>query len=318
MSKHIVLFLMIFLMLLSGCQSAAATQSAMPLAAPGEANFGAPASDGFGAGRERESAKDLESQSQSEPGANRLVIRNANLTIVVADPAQAVTTVIHMAEEMDGFVVSSNLYKTTSRSGQEYPEANITVRVPAERLNEALAQIKALVKDPEKDILAENVSGQDVTKEYTDLQSRLTNLQNTEAQLREIQASATKTEDVLAVYNQLTQVREEIEIIQGQIQYYKESAAMSAIAVQIKALDSIQPLEIGGWRPAGVARDAAQALIDTLQFLGSAAIWLIIFFVPIGLVIFLPLRFLWWLFRRNRKPKLQAPPPQPPAPQNPT
>jgi archaellum component FlaC len=324
MLKRLVLISMIFLLLLSGCAPAATMAPAQPQAAPAERDFSAPASEGFLSGRGADSNKAASSQSstgsQSEPGANRLVIRNANLTIIVEDPATALTAVTGMAEGMGGFVVTSNLYKTTSRSGQEYPEANITVRVPAEKLNNALAQIKALVKDPTKDIESENVSGQDVTKEYTDLQSQLTNLENTEAQLREIMASATKTEDVLAVYNQLTQVREQIEVIKGQIQYYKESAAMSAIAVQIKALASIQPLEIGGWRPAGVARDAAQALIDTLQFLGSAAIWLIIFFVPVGLVIFLPLRLLWWLIRRNRKPKQQAPasqPPSPPAPQNP-
>ncbi len=293
------------------------------MAAPAEMAPGVPPSDGFAGGQGADSNKaaarqDMAASSQGDSGANRLVIRNANLTIVVEDPTKALSAVTQMAEEMDGFVVTSNLYKTTTRQGQEYPEANITVRVPADKLNDALTQVKALVKDPEKDIQSENVSGQDVTKEYTDLQSQLTNLQNTEAQLREIMASANKTEDVLAVYNQLTQIRGQIEVIKGQIQYYKESAAMSAIAMQIKALAAVQPLEIGGWQPVGVARDAAQALIDALQFLGSAAIWLIIFLLPVGLLIFLPLRLLWWLFRRNRKPKTPAStPPTPPIPLNP-
>ena len=48
-------------------------------------------------------------------------------------------------------------------------------------------------------------------------------------------ASATKTEDVMNVFNQLTQVREQIEVIKGQIKYYEESAALSAINVQIMA-----------------------------------------------------------------------------------
>ena len=87
---------------------------------------------------------------------------------------------------------------------------------------------------------------------------------------------------------------------------------MSAVAVQIKALASVQPLEIGGWQPVGVARNAVQALINTLQFLGSALIWIALFAVPVGLVILVPLYVIARLFRR-RKPKAQAPPVEPQA-----
>jgi hypothetical protein len=318
MYKRLAFILLVFLLLLSGC-SAAATQAPMsaPAAQPQADRGVAPAENAAGGAVGKAApALDVSTSSQGDTGANRLVIRNANLTIVVDDPASAMTAVTRMAEKMNGFVVTSNLYRTSGSQGREYPEANITVRVPAEKLNDALDQVKALVKDPTKDIQGESVTGQDVTKEYTDLQSRLTNLQDTEAQLREIMASTVKTEDVLAVYNQLTQIREQIEVIKGQIQYYKESAAMSAIAVQIRAQAAVQPLEIGGWQPVGVARNAVQALIDTLQFLGSAAIWMILFILPVGLVIFLPLRLLWWLFRRGRKPKMQTPLP-PAAPQTP-
>jgi hypothetical protein len=313
MYKRLALFLLIIIFLLGtgGC-SAAATQQASPAAAPA-----APQESGGAANRSSDSIAGAPNQPNA-PAADtaaldkRLVIRNATLTIMVDDPGTAMTAITRMTEKMEGFVVTSNLFKTTTNQGVQVPEASITVRVPADKLNDALDQIKALVKDKEKDVQAEQISGQDVTKEYTDLQSRLTNLQNAEAQLREVMASATKTEDVLAVYNQLTQIREQIEVLKGQIQYYQESAAMSSIAVQIRSLASVQPIEIGGWQPVGVARDALQTLIDTLQFLGSAAIWIILYILPVGLLIFLPLRFLWWLFRRNRKN--QAPPAVPPAP----
>jgi hypothetical protein len=322
MYRRQTFILLVFLLMLSACAPAATQRGAMPapaaLPAQPALDQSAPPAEGFAGGTSGESKNSplTNVTTQGDTGANRLVIRNANLTIVVDDPASAMTTVNQMAEKMGGYVVASNLFKTSGGQGREYPEASITVRVPAEKLNEALAQIKALVKDPTKDIQAETISGQDVTKEYTDLQSRLTNLQDTEAQLREIMASTTKTEDVLAVYNQLTQVREQIEVLKGQIQYYKESAALSAIAVQIKAQASVQPLEIGGWQPVGVARNALQALIDTLKFLASAAIWIILFLLPVALVIFLPLYLVWRLIRRNRKGKKQAPPPSatPPTP----
>lgn len=321
MYKRLVIFLMISLLFLSGCASAAATSEA-PSAGSGAApGFNMPEaresaqmdSDGFAAPEEAPApAVDSGVSAQGENGVQRIVIRNANLTIVVDDPGQSMTTISRMAEGMGGYVVGSNLYKSTGRNGLEYPEASITIRVPAEQLNAALDQIKGLVKNVGTDVLNENISGQDVTKEYTDLQSRLKNLEETEQQLREIMGSATKTEDVLAVYRDLTSIREQIEVIRGQIQYYEESAALSSISVLLQASGAVQPLEIGGWEPVGVARDAVQALIDTVQVLGSIVIWLFLYALPIALLIFVPLRLLWALYKRwrkNGKKPVVVPPP---------
>jgi len=242
----------------------------------------------------------------------RIVIKNADLEIVVRDPAEAMDAVGAMADQMGGFVVTSRLYKTYTDNNVEVPEATITVRVPSERLNEVLAQIKALVENPLEDILSENVTGQDVTKEYTDLQSRLRNLEQTEEQLREIMASATRTEDVLAVYTQLTAVRQEIEVTRGQIQYYDESARLSAVTVQLISQESVAPLTIGGWQPVGVARDAVQALINAVKFLASASIWVVLFFIPVALVILVPLWLVVRLIQRGlarRKTARPGPPP---------
>jgi hypothetical protein len=323
MYKRLILIVMIALLALSACAAAPRSENT----AASEGGFAAPSAPemmesemydrdnrGILAPVEMPAAEPGPA-GQVVPEARRLVIRNANLTIVVDDPAQAMTTISRMAEEMEGFVVSSNLYKRSNESGREFPEANINVRVPAERLNEAMDLIKALVRDPLVDVRAENVSGQDVTKEYTDLQSRLTNLEETEKQLREILGSATRTEDVLAVHYQLTQIREQIEVIKGQIKYYEESAALSSIAVTIQAQAAVQPIEIGGWQPVGVARNAVQALVDTLQVLGGVAIWLILYVLPVLLLIFIPLRLLWLLFRRTRKngSKVYPTPPPPSA-----
>lgn len=312
--KKIIMVIVLALML-SSCSPA--SKSAAPMESPANS---APAGAFQG---ENADGADFNTTAQTADSpvvtANRIVIRNASLTIVVKDPAQAMGVVSRMAETMGGFVVSSEHYKTYTSNGVEVPEATLTVRVPAERLNEAMEQIKALVDNPARDIRSENVTGQDVTKDYTDLNSRLKNLEETEARLREIMASAKKTEDVLAVNDQLTRIREQIEVIKGQIKYYDEAAALSAISVQIKAQASVQPLEIGGWQPEGVARNALQALINTMQFLASATIWLILFALPVGLLIFLPFWFLWWLFylrgkKNRRKNASAANPPPPPAP----
>lgn len=315
MKKRLVITLLIAIMLLSGCSPAAAPADtgyrsalpAQPETMKSDASAGASNESGM-----PPVVAGAPGAQPAEGNVNRLVIRNATLEIIVEDPGQAMNAINQMTTTMNGFVVSSNLYKVHTQNGIETPEANIVIRVPAAKLNDAMDAIKRLVKDGQKDILTETVSGEDVTKEYTDLKSRQKNLEQAEAQLRDIMASAKKTEDVLAVYQQLTQIREQIEVIKGQIQYYEESAAMSSISVKIQAEAAVQPLQVAGWQPAGIARDALQSLINTLQFLANAAIWLVLYFLPVVLIILLPLVIIWLIVRRllrNRKASRPTPPP---------
>lgn len=240
----------------------------------------------------------------------RIVIKNAGLDIVVDQPAEAMDAIGKMAEEMGGFIVNANLTQMRLSSGAEVPSATITIRVPAERLDEALDRIEAMSNLPVEN---KSINSQDVTSEYTDLQSRLRNLEAAEAQLLEIMKQAYKTEDVLNVFNQLTQVREQIEVVKGQIKYYQESARLSSITVNILPNEAAQPLTIGKWQPVGVAKDAIQALIKGLQVLVNVAIWLVIFVIPILIVVVIPPFFiirgiLRWRKRRKAAMVESAPP----------
>jgi hypothetical protein len=232
-----------------------------------------------------------------ETSDERMVIKNADLAIIAEDPAQSMSEIGQMAEGMGGFVVESYLYQQTLSSGVQVPHATITVRVPAEKLDEALSQIKAGAVEVE----SANLSGQDVTSQYTDLQSQLRNLEAAEAQLQAIMEEAIKTEDVLNVFNELVVVRGQIEIIKGQMQYYEQAAALSRIAVSITADEAVQPIQVGGWQPSGVAKDAVEALIKTLQFIVSAGIWVVLCVLPVALLIGLPLFFVVRAVIRARK-----------------
>ena len=149
------------------------------------------------------------------------------------------------------------------------------------------------VKAEANQVLNENVSGLDVTQEYTDLESRLRNLEKAELQLTAIMDQAWETEDVLSVYNRLVDVQEQIELIKGQMKYYEQSAALSAISISIQANEAVQPLKIGNWQPVGVAKRAIQALINTLEFIANLLIWIGLYILPVAVILFFPIRWIW-------------------------
>lgn len=265
--------------------------------------------------REAEEAGASQSVANLPAQAERIVIKNGSQSIVVIDPQQSMDAISRMAEEMGGFVVSANLYKEQLSSGLEVPRASITIRVPAERMEEAMRRIR---EQSNQEPLSENVSSEDVTRDYVDLQARLKNLEAAEAELTEIMEDASKTEDVLAVYNQLVSIREQIEVIKGQIKYYEESAALSAISVELIADEAVQPIEIGGWQPQGVLKNAVEALIRSMQFLVNALIWIVIYVLPVLAILFLifvlpPLLLIRAWMRRKKRKAGQKQPPTPPA-----
>jgi hypothetical protein len=251
--------------------------------------------------------------AQVSDAAVRIVIKNATLSVAVADPAASLQSIARMAEGMGGIVVSSNTYKTSSEEGVEHPAADITVRVPFEKLDDALNQIRALAADAKTDILNENISGQDVTKEYTDTQSRLKNLTAAESQLVKIMEAANKTEDVMSVFRELTNVREQIEVLQGQLNYYKDAARLSAVNVHLEAKEAIKPITTGGWQPGLEVQKALQSLVKGLTILVDLLIFILIVLVPIGLIIGLPVYLIVRAVRRQRQNSKAAEPKQPAA-----
>jgi uncharacterized protein DUF4349 len=224
---------------------------------------------------------------------DRLVIENADLAIVVKDPKARMAEINALANEFGGYVVSSNLYQSFTSFGKEVPEATIVIRVPSERLDEALTRIK----EGAVDIDNENRSGQDITNIYVDLQAQLKAKQAAEAKLLEIMDQATRAEDVLAIYLQVQQVQTEIEQLKGQIQYYDEAVAMSSISVRLIAEEGTQPISIGPWTPEGAAKDAIQDLILFMQNFAELLIRFVLLTLPALILIAIPL-FLVYLVGR--------------------
>lgn len=307
--KRLLLVSLIAAVLLAACASQASSISA-PIESRMEMPAYAPVADGGGEApfvSQEYAANDIAGSADATT-IERLVIHNADLSIVVSDVNARMKDIQVLAEQLGGFVVSSNLYQTQVYTPTQYvdvPQATVTIRVPSEKLDEALDAIKKGVVE----VQSETRSGQDVTAEYVDLQSRLKNLEATEVQLNKILENATDTQDVLDVFNQLTAIREQIELVKGQMKYYQESAAMSAINITIVAEATIQPIEVGGWKPQGVARDAIQDLIYFFQSFINWLIRFVLYTLPVLVMIGIPFYLVFLgvraLFRKFRKPKVK-------------
>lgn len=309
--KHLAVFLVIATaMTLAACGGAASQESPLNR----DSGFGGGAPEVGMAPAEAPMPAVSESYDASTANTSmqlaqieRKIIKNADLSLVVKDPAQSMKDITALAGQMGGYVVSSNLYQSYyGPNNITVPEGNIAIRIPEGKLNDALEQIKTSAVE----VQSENVSGQDVTDQYVDLQSRLAAKQATEKKLLEIMDQADKTEDVLAVYQQLQQVQSDIEVLKGQIKYIDQSAAMSSVSVHLIAEETVQPLEVGGWKIEGTARDAIQDLVIFLQGFTRFLIQFFLNYIWRILLIGLPLYGVFAgmraLIRRTRKPKAKV------------
>jgi hypothetical protein len=207
---------------------------------------------------------------------------------------------MRMANDLKGFVASSS----TAKDGNDV-RAQMVLRIPSEHMDEALGRLRALAVE----VREEGVSGDDVTGEYVDLNSRLKNLEAAEEQLRGILARADKTEDVLQVFEQLKNVRGEIEQVKGRMQFLSQAAAMATINLTLLPDKPAQPVEAPGWRPEGVAKSALETLIRSLQSLVNVGIWLALYILPMAVLVIAPFALVIALLqRRSRRRATSAPP----------
>jgi hypothetical protein len=297
----LILIALVAALLLNACGGASQTAGGVAMEAPA-----APmANDSF---VEREAAiearpEDISTQSQPQPpGGQRLVIRNASVSIQVESVSEAEAILRARAEQLGGYIVS------VQTSGSDAGMTSVvTFRVPAERFEEALSGVEGLARR----VLARSVSGQDVTEEFVDLSSRLRNLEATRDRLLELLARAERVEDALQVNQALSDVQGQIEQIQGRMKYLRESAALSTISAELRPLPATPPIiDEDSWQPLLVAREALTGLISFGQALLNLAIVLLIW-SPIWLTLLLAGR---WGLRRLGTRRTNRIPPVPPAP----
>jgi hypothetical protein len=245
----------------------------------------------------------------------RMVIMNADVTVVVADPQAKADAIVRMAQQMGGYVVSMQMYQTELYNGVRVPAGYISIRIPHARLEAALDQIKADAVE----VRNEARTSQDVTAQYVDLESQLRNLEQAESDLLEIMKQATenpgndsttKTQDVLNVHNHIVSIRGQIEQIKGQMNYYKDVTDTSLVNVNLIAEETVQPIQIGPWSPKGAWNQAIQDLVEFWHDFVDALIRFFVLILPVLVLTVGPFALIAWAVvagvRRRKAKKAKA------------
>jgi len=244
------------------------------------------------------------------PAVVRKLVKTVDLDIVVADTDAAAKEAQALAVRLGGYVGAVNAFRM-----EELLHYSLNLRIPVERLDEAILALKALAVRIDRE--AQRV--EDVTDRYVDLDARLRTLKATEAELQALLAesrkNARKVEEIMAVYRELVEIRSRIEQIQGQLLALEKLADLSTVNVNLRPTESARPVTGGGWQPGDTLRGSVRMLVALLKGLGDFAIFAVIVLLPLGVVLWLVWRLVLLLIRRVR-PRRKAPAPEaaPPAP----
>jgi hypothetical protein len=242
--------------------------------------------------------------SATEQLADRLIIRNGDITVSVDDTLASRKAIEDLVAQMAGegaFVISVNERGSSSDTD---PYIEMSIRVPAARFDEVMSQIAGMAS---KDTTpTQSQSAEDVTRQYVDLDAQLESLEAARLRLQEIMSEAQSAEELLAAEQMLTEREAQIASIKGQMQFLSQSAALSSIRISLQPYILSQPID-NIWRPAETVRRAWEALLGSLRGFGDFAIILGIAVLPwlvvIGLVIFGIVQFVRWRIRKGQAGK---------------
>lgn len=210
--------------------------------------------------------------------ADRLIIQETSLSLVVKDVASSLSQIQSQAESLGGFLVNSHLSQP-----EEAGNGAITVRIPSEKLAEALTAFRSAGLR----VVDEQVNGRDVTDQYVDLDSHLVTLEKTKTKFEEILNRAVNVPEILSVQREIISLQSQIDSFKGQKEYLKKSADLSKITVYLSTDEfSLPYAPKEAWRPEVIVKLAVRALVTDLRKIAAAVIWIAVF-TPIWLPILL-------------------------------
>ncbi|MCK9352401.1 MAG: DUF4349 domain-containing protein [Candidatus Paceibacterota bacterium] len=203
----------------------------------------------------------------------RKLMQDGNLSLVVSKVEKGVDTLSKVAVKFGGRVDSVSYQNA---DWNEKKMATVVLRVPAANFESAMSEIKSGARK----VTSENISTRDVTEQFVDMQARLKTLKTTEEQYLEIMKKAVKIEDILSISRYLSDVRTQIEQLQGQMNYLSRQVDMSIITVYLTSEPEVDPGNVL-WNPKTTALDAMRDFMQTIFLWGNIIIRSVLYYLPI-------------------------------------
>jgi len=209
----------------------------------------------------------------SQSNIDKKIQKNANLNIEVKDIEKSLGKAKQIISTFNGEIIS------TSSGGMDFgqPYANIRLRVPSEKLNDAVDELKKISSK----ILSENTYTNDVTEEFIDVEAKLNIMKSTEKRFNDLLNEAKNVEEVLQVEKELMRIRGEIDSLEGRLGYLSQTTDTSEINLSI---NEEVPITGEKW---SFSESLSSALKNLSSFAKSFANLLInlVVFIPVIIVI---------------------------------
>jgi hypothetical protein len=206
------------------------------------------------------------------PDIGPAVIKTAKIQIEVEEDTfqESVQAAIAVAERHGGFVLESQV------GGRDEGTGSVVLRIPAEQFEAALGELKDIAVDG--GVQSERISGQDVSQEFVDLNSRLRNFEAQEEVLLGLMEKAATVSDSIRVQRELTNVQLEIEQLRGRLNFLEDQTQFSTITLGMNEAGVAKP------KPAGTIDKAWDQAKEAFGAVVSAVIISTGFIVPIALL----------------------------------
>lgn len=228
--------------------------------------------------------------------SNRMIVKNADIRLLVEDTNTAIDRTTQIVGDVGGYIVSSRVWF------QDYGEhslkyASVTLGVPVDEFEKVLSRLRGLAIE----VRDETASGDDVTDQYVDLQSQLTNLEATRERVKSFLDDAKTVDEALRINQELAGLESQIEQIKGRMNYLNDRSAFSTVTINFEPeLPELEPLPApAGWNPGLVLKDAVKVLTVAYQGIAEFVIWLFVVILPILLPPTLLLWAVWKLATRR-------------------
>ena len=171
----------------------------------------APMKDMAAGGVMMQSNGNMSSSAEKMPTGQKL-IRRVNIDAETEDLDTLLVQLQAQIGAADGYIESQNLYNGSSYANYRNRNANLTIRIPAEKLDGFVVQLKDA-----SNVVNYSESQEDVTLTYVSTESRITALETEQERLLELLSQAENMSDLLEIEARLTDVRYELESVTSQL-----------------------------------------------------------------------------------------------------